>query len=120
MPRSPDPATTPLEKRLTGYLEGRTLRELAAEIGVDHVVLWKASKGKGIRPGSREAILRGLERISSGDLGEALTRIRRHLASDLGSRAAVEALQGIEAVIASAYQSRRIPSPFKRGKPPAG
>jgi hypothetical protein len=77
-----------LRQRLEALRGHRTLRELAKELGVSHVGLWKFLRGAELRPTTRRRLIPKVEALTSQGLGDVLTPLVNRVARDIGEDAA--------------------------------
>lgn len=104
MPHHPD---GDLASRLKARLATQSLRDLAQELGVSHVSVWKAASGGSLRAKTRQAMEEALARLDGTDLKLAVEQIRRRVVRDLGSERAGTLAKAIERAIEAAYRGAR-------------
>lgn len=104
MPHHPD---GDLASRLKARLATQSLRDLAQELGVSHVSVWKAASGGSLRAKTRQAMEEALARLDGTDLKQAVERIRRRVARDVGDERAEVVKKAIERALETAYRGAR-------------
>lgn len=95
-----------LKVRLAELLGERSYRELAAQLGVSHALLWKAATGASIRPKSTRTIEDALERLADGEMEQRLRAIQGRLERDVGVKGASRTMMVVREAIAAAYEPR--------------
>jgi transposase len=100
----------PLDPELRAQLQalrdgGRSLRKLAAQLGVNYFVVYKGVHGKKVRPSTEREIREGVERVFGGAVGRAVGDLLRAIELELGSERARKVEGWLRRGLAEAYRA---------------